>query len=211
MELKAVTDSAFCAYGRVISELDFSELVGALETMPCPLDAVTYKASEPLLEKLKICDELQNCIFGELPIQLGYCNGRNYLLNALEYHHSSEVNVAATDAILMLGRIQDITPQHTYDTAKVELFRLPKGTAVELYATTLHYAPCSADNLGFRVAVVLPRGTNSELEAEHSGYGEDRLVTAKNKWLIGHPEAADMPKEYCLGLVGENLSVKSLI
>ena len=32
---------------------------------------------------------------------------------------------------------------------------------VEVYATTLHYAPCHVDGAkGFRVAVVLPRGTN---------------------------------------------------
>lgn len=60
-------------------------------------------------------------------------------------------------------------------------------------------------------SVVLPRGTNTELEAEHYGKGEDCLITAKNKWLIGHPEAQGMTKENCLGLVGENLSVKSLI
>ncbi|MFB0920269.1 MAG: DUF4867 family protein [Oscillospiraceae bacterium] len=210
MELKLVTDSAFRAYGRIIAELDFSELTRELKKTPRPEDAVTYVASEPELEKLKICAELRERIFGEMPIQLGYCNGCNYLLNALEYHHSSEVNVAATDAILMVGRVQDITPEHTYDTSKVELFRLPKGAAVELYATTLHYAPCNADSEGFRVAVVLPRGTNTELEAEHPLKSEDRLITAKNKWLIGHPDAG-LPKGNCLGLVGENLSVKALM
>lgn len=208
MELKSVTDKAFCAYGRVVAELDFSKLVAALEKMPCPEDSVVYVASEPLLEKLGVFEKLRDNIYGELPIQLGYCNGCNYLLNALEYHHSSELNIAGTDAILMLGKVQDLSPEHTYDTSKVELFRLPKGTAVELYATTLHYAPCNADGQNFRVGVVLPRGTNTELEAKHNGLGEDRLITAKNKWLIGHPEAAGMTKENCLGLIGENISVK---
>ena len=210
MVLKSVDDSAFSTYGRIITELNFSGLTEALQKTPRPADSVIYVASEPELEKLPVFSELQNRIFGELPIQLGYCNGNNYLLNALEYHHSSEINVAATDAILMVGRVQDITPEHTYDTAKVELFRLPKGTAVELYATTLHYAPCNADSEGFRVAVVLPRNTNTELIAGHPLNGEDRLITAKNKWLIGHPDAG-LPKENCLGLTGENISVKSLI
>ena len=210
MVIKSVTDTAFRTYGRVITELDFSGLTDALKKTPCPADSVVYVASEPELEKLSVFDELQNRIFGELPIQLGYCNGNNYLLNALEYHHSSEINVAATDAILMVGRVQDITPEHSYDTAKVELFRLPKGTAVELYATTLHYAPCNADGEGFRVAIVLPRGTNTELNAAHPASGEDRMITAKNKWLIGHPDEG-LPKGNCLGLIGENISVKSLI
>ena len=43
--------------------------------------------------------------FGEMEIQIGYCNGHNSMLNALEYHKSSEINVAATDAVLLLGSI----------------------------------------------------------------------------------------------------------
>ncbi|NCB73771.1 MAG: DUF4867 family protein [Clostridia bacterium] len=59
-----------------------------------------------------------------------------------------------------------------------------------------------------RDGVVLPRGTNTELEAVHYGKREQCLITAKNKWLIGHPEAEAMPKENCLGLIGENISAK---
>ncbi|MCC8162832.1 MAG: DUF4867 family protein, partial [Lachnospiraceae bacterium] len=145
--------------------------------------------------------------YGELPIQIGYCNGKNYLLNALEYHRSSEINVMGTDAILLVGSQQDVTDDFTYDTSLVEAFLVPKGTAVELYATTLHYAPCSAQKSGFQVAVVLPKDTNLPLEASHEGW-EDRLLTAKNKWLIGHPEGG-LPEGSPLGLVGENLSVKA--
>ena len=38
---------------------------------------------------------------------------------------------------------QDIEDDYTYDTSKIEAFLLPKGTVAEVYATTLHYAPCS--------------------------------------------------------------------
>jgi hypothetical protein len=210
MKLKAVTDPAFRTYGRIITELDFSELVTALAETPCPEDSVVYQASVPALEALDLCAKLQERIFGEMTIQIGYCNGNNYLLNTVEYHHSSEINVAATDMILMLGRIQDITPQNTYDTSKIELFCVPKGTSVELYGTTLHYAPCNADRKGFRVAIVLPWGTNTDLSAVHYAEGEDRLITAKNKWLIGHPDAS-LPEGICLGLIGENLSVEPLL
>ncbi len=92
-----------------------------------------------------------------------------------------------TDAILLVGSQQDVTDDFTYDTSLVEAFLVPKGTAVELYATTLHYAPCSASESGFQVAVVLPLDTNLPLESSHEGW-EDRLLTARNKWLIGHPE-----------------------
>lgn len=151
--------------------------------------------------------ELQRRCYGELSIQIGYCNGKNYLLNALEYHRSSEINVMRTDAILLVGSQQDVTDDFTYDTSLVEAFLVPKGTAVELYATTFHYAPCSVQESGFQVAVVLPLDTNLPLESSHEGW-EDRLLTARNKWLIGHPEGG-LPEGSPLGLVGENISVRA--
>ena len=85
----------------------------------------------------------------------------------MEYHRSSEVSAAATDAILILGSQQDIADDWSFDTAKCEAFLVPKGTAVEIYATTLHYAPCSVGDERFRVTVVLPKGTNYPLQTEH--------------------------------------------
>ena len=140
-----------------------------------------------------------------MPIQIGYCNGHNSMLNALEYHRDSEINVAATDAILMLGSQQDITEDFTYDTSLVEAFLVQKGTAVEVYATTLHYAPCGVNGAGFKVGIVLPKGTNLELADAHEG-GEDSHITAKNKWLLGHPEGG-LPTGSPMGLVGKNLCI----
>ena len=126
-------------------------------------------------------------------------------LNALEYHRSSEIDIAATDLILLLGCQQDIGEDDTYDTAKVEAFYVPAGTAVELYATTLHYAPCSADENGFRCVIVLPKGTNEDLPFKAADEGENRLLTAVNQWLIAHEEAG-IDGAFC-GLKGENVTV----
>lgn len=205
MEIKKVTDAAFRKYGRVIDNVDFSELVKALGDTPCP-EGVVYEPSVESLEKLPVFEELQVKTYGELPIQIGYCNGNNYQLNAVEYHRSSEINVAASDAVLLVGWQPDVTDEGTYDTSLIEAFLLPRGTGVEIYATTLHYAPCNADENGFRVAIVLPRGTNFPLEKEHQG-GEDGRLTAQNKWLIGHPEGG-LPEGSPLGLVGENITLK---
>ena len=204
MVIKSVTDAAFRKYGRVISEIDFSELVAKMDETPLP-DDVAYEPSVEILENLAIKEKLQTVCFGELPIQVGYCNGHNHLLNAVEYHRSSEINVAATDAIFLLGLQQDITDDFTYDTAKIEAFQCPKGTAVEFYATTLHYAPCSVGDNGFKVSVVLPKDTNLPLDEKHAGC-EDALITAKNKWLIGHAEGGLAPGAH-IGLIGENISV----
>ena len=206
MNIQKVTDPSFGKYGKIIKNIDFSGLVQALnEQTPNPEDVV-YEPSVEALEALPVFDELRTKTYGELPIQIGYCNGKNHLLNALEYHRSSEINVGGTDAILLVGLQRDITKDFTYDTSLVEAFFLPKGTAVELYATTLHYAPCSVDGAGFQVAIVLPKGTNLPLEEQHEG-GEEALRTAKNKWLIGHAEGG-LPEGSHIGLIGEKISVK---
>jgi hypothetical protein len=207
MEIKKITDAAFRKYGRVVKGVDFTELVEALKKTP-DYEGVAYEPSVPELEATATMKELQKVTYGELPIQIGYCNGVNYKLNAVEYHRNSEINVAATDAVLILGMQQDITDDYTYETAKMEAFLVPAGTAVEVYATTLHYAPCSAgaDNQQFKVGIVLPKGTNYPLEGEHAG-NEDALITATNKWLIGHAEGG-LPEGSHIGLIGKNLDIR---
>lgn len=204
MQILKVTDEAFRQYGKVIKDLDVSDIITAMSETPCP-DDVVY---EPAIESLEACKSAQSVsdsLYGGMPIQIGYCNGHNRKLNALEYHRSSEVDVAGTELILLLGRQQDITADFTYDTALVKAFRVPAGTAVELYATTLHYAPCHAQEGGFRCAIVLPKDTNLELTFRHEG-GEDSHLTAKNKWLLGHPEGG-LPEKSPMGLVGENIEL----
>ncbi len=205
MEIKKITDVSFRKYGRVVKEIDFTELIEALKKTP-DYDGVEYQASVPELEATGAMKELQKVTYGELPIQIGYCNGVNYKLNAIEYHRSSEINVAATDAILILGMQQDITEDFRYETAKMEAFLVPAGTAVEVYATTLHYAPCSVDGKQFKVGIVLPKGTNDPLDEKHEGL-EDSLIMAKNKWLIGHEQGGLDAGAY-IGLVGKNLDIR---
>ena len=206
MEIKKVTDPSFRKYGRVVEGIDFTDLVEAIKKeTPLP-DGVAYEPSIKALEETTAAKALQRRTYGELPIEVGYCNGHNYKLNAIEYHRSSEINVAATDAVLIVGMQQDITEDFKYETAKMEAFLVEAGTAVELYATTLHYAPCSADEGGFNVGIVLPAGTNYPLEESHDGW-EDSLITAQNKWLIGHAEGG-LDAGAHIGLVGKNLDVR---
>ena len=113
--------------------------------------------------------------------------------------------MAVNDLILLLGQQQDIEADHTYDTSRIEAFLVPAGTAIEVYATTLHYAPCNGEDGGFRCVVVLPKGTNTDLDFEADSQGEDRLITAKNKWLIAHPEAKI--EGAFAGLKGENITI----
>ena len=162
-----------------------------------------YVASDRELEGLEVSKRIQKNMYGQLPIQVGYCNGRNRKMNAMEYHRTSEINVAATDLVLMLGRQQDVGEDGTYDTSLAEAFLVPAGTVIEVYATTLHYAPCHVEEDGFRCVVILPKGTNTDMEPVEELFFEDKLLFAKNKWLIGHREGG-LPKNAYLGLRGSN-------
>lgn len=216
MKVKQVTDTSFRKYGKILTGIDFSEIYNVLEEMDYPED-IEYAASFGPLEEPEFRQKLSNTLYGELSVEIGYCSGHNKMLNALEYHRSSEANVAVTDIILLLGHQSDITEDFTYDTAQLEAFFVPAGTAVELYATTLHYVPIGTkeNDYAFKMGVVLPFGTNFPLgitlgaEAEKEKLPEEKLLFAKNKWLIAHEESGE--EGAFIGLTGKNISVDDLV
>ncbi|OOM07520.1 DUF4867 family protein [Clostridium saccharobutylicum] len=207
MVIKSVTDKEFKKYGQVLKNYDCSEIIEKMKNTPLPEDVI-YEPSIKELEELTIAKQLRDREFGELPIQIGYCNGNNYMLNAVEYHRSSEINIAVTDLILLIGSQQDIEDDYSYNTSKIEAFKVPAGTIIEVYATTLHYAPCNVEKEGFKCVVVLPKDTNLTLENKVEKNGEDALLFAKNKWLIGHKDTDLGEQGAFIGLVGKNISIK---
>ena len=204
MKIQKVTDPAFRKYGQVLEGYDFTGLIKEMKHTPVPEDVI-YVPSVEELEALDVIKDLQNKGYGGLPVQIGYCNGHNKKLNAVEYHRNSEINVAVTDLVLLIGHQQDIEPDHTYDTSRIEAFLVPAGTGIEVYATTLHYAPCHVNEGGFQCVVVLPKGTNTDLTFQTGKTGEDSLMTAKNKWLIAHEDAKI--EGAFNGLKGENITI----
>jgi hypothetical protein len=173
-----------------------------------PEEGNIYVASVSEMEKMKVAMPIEKVLFGEMPCEMGYCNGMNSTLNGLEYHKSSEVNVAVTDLVLMLGKLQDVE-RNTFDSSKVEAFYIEKGTAIEIYETTLHFAPCKVNEEGFKCVVILPANTNNPIEKINtSATGEERLLFMKNKWLIAHPErTALINKGAYPGIKGNNIRI----
>lgn len=206
--MQNVTADRFKKYGRVL-ELDVQEFSSCIKARPeVPAGQVAYVLSVAEFESLPLFEELTQEVFGGMPVELGHCSGWNNKLNGLEYHRSSEIDIAATDLILLLGCQQDIDWENfTYDTSKVEAFLVPAGTAVELYATTLHFAPCSVVGKEFRMGVALPRGTNEPLDFVPEKTGENKLLLQKNKWLLAHPESGLDKDGAWIGLIGENIRV----
>ena len=134
--------------------------------------------------------------------------GRNTTYNGFEYHKSPEINVAVTDFMLVLGASYEIE-NNTYKTEQAKVFFVPKGTAVEMYGTTLHLSPCRVCDSGFKDVVILPKGTNTPLENKIITDEESKLLLQKNKWVIAHPEREPLIKQGAVaGLIGENKELK---
>ena len=206
MKIYSVFDAEFKPYGKVLEGYDVSELLAAMNRIALPESGTAYEPGIASLEACGIFPELRDRAYGGMPIQLGMCWGHNTKLNCLEYHRDSEVNIGSEDFVLLLAKQDEITDGRL-DTSCVKAFRAPAGAVVEVYATSLHYAPCHVSDSGFRTAVVLPLGTNTEKPAFDVKCDEDRMLRARNKWLLAHPDADEAKDSAWVGLTGANIDI----
>lgn len=210
MNIYSVLDKEFKPYGQVHDGFPTEEILSALAKTPVT-NGVVYTAEDAALQQLAVTEELSATVYGGMPIQMGWCNGHNTKLNCLEYHRDSELNLGTGDFILLLAKQEEVT-DGKLDTAKVMAFRVPAGVLVEVYATSLHYAPCQTDSEGFQVLVVLPKGTNGVKPEQAKVYGgDDKLLWGCNKWLIAHPETGEAAEGAFAGLIGENIDIAALL
>ena len=211
MKILPVTDPSFAAYGKVVEGYDFGELLRVLdEVSPLP-EGVVYVPDQAELKELAVTKLLASNEYGGMPIQMGYCNGHNTKLNCLEYHRDSELNLGTEDFILLVAGRADLE-NGRLDTGRVKAFLCPAGVMVEVYATTLHYAPCSAKKgQGFKVLIVLPEGTNGPKPETTPLNDEDRTLWACNKWLLAHAESAEAKDGAPVLLDGENIDIAGMI
>ena len=208
MTILPISNPAIASYGKVLEGYDTQDLLRTLEAATPLPEGVEYVPSQPELESLPLTAQLSSNAYGGMPIQMGWCNGHNTKLNCLEYHRDSELNCGTEDFILLLARMDDIAPDGTLDTGLVKAFRVPAGVLVEVYATTLHYAPCSAaKGAGFRVLVALPKGTNGPRPDIQVLNREDSMLWACNKWLLAHPESSEAAQGAPAVLRGENIDI----
>lgn len=222
LHILLVEDAAFGRYGRVLKGYDPAEMIArAKAILPASdavvrdaggADAVVYEPSVPALEKASPFNRaMAREVYGGMPVQVGWCYGKNLQMDALEYHKGIEVVVCLTDVVLLVGDLRDVVfgDEIAYDTSQVAAFYAREGSVVEFYAWNLHYAPIHATAGGaFATLVYLPKGTNEPLTYAVPKTGESRLLFAVNKWLIAHPEAKALIAEGAyVGISGENLRV----
>jgi hypothetical protein len=212
-------DPAIAGYGRILPPEPFAPLVELADRIT-EIDPAgnRYVASLGELEA-DPCAVLLQARFGFEPIQVGFCNGPNSALNALEWHKSIEIDIAVTDLVLLLGKRSDVGADGRYDSSKVDCFYLAKGAVLELLPEVLHFSPCRALESGFKSIIALPAGTNQPLESGESALAESarraladiepRLLFMKNKWLIAHPERKVLIEKGALpGISGENIAIR---
>lgn len=209
MKIDSVLDAGFRPYGQVVTGMEetAAQILSVLKDAPQP-EGVDYVAEYAPLQELPAMVEVSEHLYGGMPVQLGWCNGHNTKLNCLEYHRDSEFNLGTEDFILLIARQEEIE-NGLLDTAKVKAFKVPAGVMVEVFATTLHYAPCHCDAAkGFRVLVALPWLTNTDRPVMINKTPEDEILTARNKWLLAHPESSEAKNGAKVGLTGVNIDLE---
>lgn len=200
-----VFDEEFKKYGTVLNNIDTKEIVVVGEKIALPESGTVYHAFEPVFKTLTVANEIKQKCFGETACQIGYCYGYNSYLNALEWHNCNEINIAVTDAVLILAKREDFDKNFQMDSKDCKAFFVPKGTAIEVYSDSLHFCPCQVSNNGFGMVVGLTLGTNTPLDKKHS----DRKLWAKNKWLVSHKANKDLiDRGAFVGINGDNIQIK---
>lgn len=219
LHVHEVHEPLFSTFGKILAEqgsiAGYQELRIAVLTACAELPEHTaYTPFIQETENLETVRYMKETVFGGLGIQTGCCWGMNQSLNGMEYHKSSEVLIALTDMALFLGKQQDITCEG-WDTSQAMLFLVPEGTALELFQTTLHFAPISVCSDPFYAVIMLPKGTNLPLDRGITQDGtasdnESRYLFMKNKWLLTHQDSPAAKRGACIGITGNNLHVTHL-
>lgn len=206
-DILASSDSRFRTYGRVINSPLSGDLLELARLLPAGMESgeTKYIASDSSMEATADYRFLQDVVYGEAELQAGCCYGYNTRMNGMEYHRTSEIFIAATDLVLVLGRLQDVALGNAgeqWDSRLAEFFLLCRGECVELYGTTLHLAPCRVSADPFSAVIILPKGTNTPLSKEPAG-----SLWMKNKWLLAHPESPAAARGAHIGITGVNHEV----
>ena len=205
IKIELISNESFRPYGEIVEGYDLSELISYMENKTVINPGCTYCPTVKEMEETDIAKEIVKIYCGGMPAQFGYTNGTTEYLDALEYHKASEMVIAVTDLIVLVALRSEIIDKNL-DSKCVRAFYVPSGTAFEMYATTLHYCPCNADNDHFRSVVILPEGTNTDLTEKC----DDKLITANNKWLICHDKCTSLLDKGVVGGVhGENFKVEN--
>ena len=205
-DIKSIFDECFDGYGRVLDNTPYKTLCSKLEKFTVITHSNVYKANEKAIFDESAHRAALN-VFGGIDIQIGYCNGMNQTLNGMEYHKSPELIVAATDILLFLAKPSDLKNFSTLDSSCAKVFFAPKGSAFTLKSETLHLSPSCVHKSGFKSVIILPKGTNLDLDEKRTDdmEKESSILFKKNKWMITHKDREPLVSQGVkIGITGIN-------
>jgi len=206
LEINEVSSPGFAVYGKVHPSVELPEMERFIYSVERSHDEF-YVPCEEKLMALDEADQFKSDLFGQVPCQVGWYYGNGTKLNAIEYHKCSEVLYEFEPCVLILGLLWDIKDD-SLDTASMKVFYVPANTCVELYATTLHYAPCRAGSEPVMQIVAQSMYTNTPLLTPAEGNErENKYLLQRNKWVLIHPEAVEIIPDGFIGLRGDNITV----
>lgn len=208
--IHSAEEDCFARYGILIDLPAVTEMLSWADRTIDP-DGPVYVPHYPSCEKEGWKKALEEELAGGMPLEVGSCCGSNTRMNGMEYHKGHEYILALSPLVLFLGFSGDIrrggASGWSWDSALGRFFFVPGGRAVELYSTTLHLAPCRCGSGDFRSLIILPEGTNLELEKGAAGKG---LLFKRNKWMICHPDSPAAASGACPGITGANRFIRPL-
>lgn len=204
MLIKTMKDNIFKEYAKVIN-IDVEDLLEAMKNDDIESNYTNYIPSDTTLENHQKVQEISKIVYSEEEFIAGKCFGRSHDILGLEYHNSSEVLLALTDFIYVVGHRWDMEGNY-YDSKNLEAFLIPKGTVIEVYSTTLHYNLLNANDTPYYAICILPKGTGDPLK-----YGRNGILKKRNKWFIAHASnIAKIQDGDFAGLTGEVFRLESL-
>lgn len=210
-EIYDITDPKFNAFGNVLEGYDLTDIQNyAKENIEIPKEGNSYSPSNTNLENFEVIKEIGADIYAGLPIEAGECSGQNTSFSAFEFHQGSEVNLILTDVIMILGKRDQMVNGYFNAQEDAKAFYIPAGSVIEMYGTTLHYSPCKVYESGFKVIVILIKGSNESLAIDFKS--RNNQIIKINKFQMVHESRKDKIEQGIkVGLSGELIEISSII
>ncbi|MGB3161019.1 MAG: DUF4867 family protein [Carnobacterium sp.] len=205
-----VTSREFKAYGTILKGYDDAAIREyAKKEIVIPKEGNSYSPSNDELEKFDIIKKIEADVYAGLPVEAGKCAGNNTAFSAYEYHQGSEVNIVLTDVLMVLGKREQAVRGIFNAQENAKIFYVPAGTIIEIYSSTLHYSPCIVDKTGFKVIVILIKGSNEPFEEIFES--KNKEIVKKNKFQLVHETRTDKIAEGIeVGLIGELITLNPI-
>lgn len=210
-KILTLDDPSFKEYGVLYTnDFNLDDVYRVMEKVQIPETGMKYIPNIPELADTYTMLAVKRDIFGEIPIDAGVTLGHSDTFTAFEYHQCSEVNIMLDDVLMVLGKRETLEEEHFVDpNTEARMFYMPKGTIVELYNDTLHYAPIQITKKGYKVIVAVIHGTNAVLPQGVKSLNP--RVVKRGKFQVVHPSRKDkIAQGYQVGLSGDVIKTTPL-